>query len=57
MTKMGLKQRLVNVIATHPRLAMLGIGFAIATMVSFGLGTFGTEEVVATGGRCSTCYT
>jgi hypothetical protein len=54
---MGLKQRLVNVIATHPRLAMLGIGFAIATMVSFGLGTFGTEEVVATGGRCSTCYT
>ncbi len=37
VTEMSLKQRMLNVVAAHPRLVTFGISFGIATALAIGL--------------------
>ncbi|MGA6990226.1 MAG: hypothetical protein WBL68_00895 [Nitrososphaeraceae archaeon] len=53
---MSIKQRLIHSIAAHPGYVIF-ISLAVVAIVSVVLGTLGTQEAVASGGRCSTCYT
>ncbi|MGB7661301.1 MAG: hypothetical protein WBL67_01040 [Nitrososphaeraceae archaeon] len=53
---MSIKQRLIHSIAAHPGYVIF-ISLAVVAIVSVVLGTLGTQEAVASGGLCSTCYT
>ena len=53
---MSIKQKLVYSIAAHPGYVIL-ISLAVVAIVSVASGTIGNQEAIATGGRCSACYT
>ncbi|MDQ3837317.1 MAG: hypothetical protein M3270_10355 [Thermoproteota archaeon] len=44
---MNLKQKMLSVIAAHPRAITFGLGLAIATALAIGLGSVDTHQAFA----------
>jgi hypothetical protein len=52
---MSIKNKLANIIASHPRLVTAFAGIAVAVIASAALGLVSAEQVLAPGGRCAGC--
>jgi hypothetical protein len=51
----SIKNKITNIIASHPRLVLAFAGVAVAVVASAAFGLISPEQVLAPGGRCSSC--
>jgi len=51
----SLKQKIINTITAHPKIAFFGIGLAITFVVGAAIGMISPEQVLAAGGHCTNC--
>jgi hypothetical protein len=52
---MSLKNKIVNIIAAHPKIVLAFAGVAVAVVASAALGLISPEQVLAPGGKCTSC--
>jgi cytochrome c553 len=53
---MSIKNKIVNILAVHPKIVLAFAGVAVAVVASAALGLVSPEHVMAPGGVCATCH-
>jgi hypothetical protein len=53
---MSIKNKIVNMIASHPKIVLAFAGVAVAVVASAALGLISPEQVLAPGGQCASCH-